>query len=76
MPTGYTRRFIKNVNQANPKKIGVQFAKACITRSIPAREIAEYFEVSKVTVYSWFCGKSNAPEKFHVAMQKLINQNR
>lgn len=54
---GYSSRFIRQVNEADPELIGVRLAKVCIEREIPVHEIAEKTGVSRQTVYSWFVGR-------------------
>jgi predicted DNA-binding protein YlxM (UPF0122 family) len=41
---------------ANSKKIGVVLGRYCIAKDIPVAEIAEKFDVSRMTIYSWFTG--------------------
>lgn len=44
---------------------GVALGRFCITKEIPVSDVAEYFGVSRMTIYKWFVGewlprKSNA----------------
>ena len=74
MSTGYASGFINEVTASDKSKIGVQLGKVCIKRDIPVTDIAQFFDVSRVTVYSWFRGKSNVPDKHQEKMQKLIDK--
>jgi hypothetical protein len=74
MSTGYASGFINEVKASDKSKIGVQLGKVCIKRDIPVTDIAQFFDVSRVTVYSWFRGKSNVPDRHQEKMQKLIDK--
>ena len=74
MAKGYSSGFVNDVNASDKTKIGVKLALACIKRDIPVTDVAEFFKVSRVTVYAWFCGKTNVPEKHRDKMQKLVEK--
>jgi len=76
MAQGYSSVFIKDVSEADRTKIGVQLGMACIKRDIPVTDVAEFFSVSRMTVYSWFRCKTNAPMKHREKMQKLVEKLR
>jgi hypothetical protein len=76
MAQGYSSVFIKDVSEADKTKIGVQLGLACIKRDIPVTDVSEFFSVSRMTVYSWFRGKTNAPEKHREKIQKLVEKLR
>jgi len=59
---GYSFRLVEAIRAADPKHIGVRLGKYSIANDIPVTEIAEYFSVSRMTVYQWFTGAS-APHK-------------
>jgi hypothetical protein len=54
---GYSQRVIEANQLADFNSLGVRLGAFCISRDIPVLDIAEYFQVSKVTVYNWFTGK-------------------
>ena len=72
MAKGYSSVFVNEVRSADHSKIGVKFGVACIRGEIPVSDVSSHFKVSRMTVYSWFRGKTNVPEKHWEAMQKLI----
>ena len=72
MAKGYSSLTIQEIQQANPTLIGVKLAKICVDRNIPVSDVAEFFGVSRVTVYSWFRGKAVVSGKHADKMQKLI----
>ena len=46
--------------------------KICIKNNISAKEVAEFFGVSRMTVYNWFKGKTVVSGKYADKMEKLI----
>lgn len=72
MSKGYSALTIREVQEANPTLLGVKLAKICIDRNIPVSDVAEFFGVSRVTVYSWFRGKAVVSGKHVDKMQKLL----
>lgn len=74
MSKGYSMAFINEVNEADKRKLGVMFGLACIKSDIPVSDVSSFFNVSRMTVYSWFRGKTNVPEKHWEKMQKLVDK--
>lgn len=74
MPIGYTRRFVAEVEQADRTKIGVRLALVCLLKDIPVKDVAEFLGVSRVTVYAWFRGKTNVPERLHEKVEALLTK--
>lgn len=74
MSRGYLSSFVNEVKAADRKKIGVRFALCCFANDIPVTNAAEYFGVTRVTIYGWFRGKNNVPRKHLEKMQKLIDK--
>ena len=56
---GYSFRLVQANQAADSRRIGVQLGRYCITRDIAVAEIAEQFDVSRMTIYSWFTGVSD-----------------
>lgn len=71
---GYSTTFVNEVKEADKSKLGVLFGIACIKKDIPVTDVASFFEVSRMTVYSWFRGKTNVPQKHKEKMQKLVDK--
>jgi len=76
MSIGYASGFINEVKASDKSKIGVQLGLICVRKDIPVVDVSEFFSVSRVTVYSWFRGRSNVPEKHWDKMKKLIDKLR
>lgn len=74
MSKGYSSAFINEMQEADKSKLGVLFGLACIKKDIPVMDVATFFDVSRMTVYSWFRGKTNVPEKHWEKMQKLVDK--
>ena len=74
MAIGYSSTFVSEVKQADSSKLGVKLALICIRREIPVKDVAEYFDVSRMTIYSWFRGKTTVPTKHREKMQNLVDK--
>jgi len=58
MPRTYSQRFVLGVQQGDRSHPGTRLAMACIRANIPAIHISKVLGVSRVTVFSWFRGKT------------------
>ncbi len=74
MAKGYASSFINEVKASDTSKIGVRLGLVCIRKDIPVTDVSEFFTVSRMTVYSWFRGKTNVPEKHWDKMKKLVDK--
>jgi hypothetical protein len=74
MAKGYSVLTIQEIKEANPNLLGVKLGKICVGRDIPVTDVAEYFGVSRVTVYAWFRGKMVVSGKHVEKVQHLINK--
>jgi len=71
---GYASRIIKANLAANVESPGVALGRFCIKKEIPVSDVAEYFGVSRMTIYKWFVGewlprKSNAEKIANILKQ-------
>ena len=69
---GYSTLTAREIREANQSLLGVKLGMICLDRDIPVTDVAEFFGVSRVTVYSWFRGKTVVSGKYADKMQKLI----
>ncbi len=56
---GYSFRLVQANQAADSRKIGVVLGRYCISKDISVYEIAQKFDVSRMTIYSWFTGVSD-----------------
>jgi hypothetical protein len=63
---------LQEVKDANQNLLGVKLGLICVERDIPVTDVADFFGVSRVTVYAWFRGKAVVSGKHADKMQKLI----
>lgn len=72
---GYSLRVVRANEQADPSNIGVLLGQLCIKKEIPVSQVAQYFGVSRMTIYTWFCGqgrpRKQMEEKIRAVIQKL-----
>jgi len=72
---GYSLQIVRANEQADPSSIGVLLGRACIKKDIPVAEVATFFGVSRMTIYSWFSGAGKPrklmEEKIRAVLDKL-----
>ena len=72
---GYSLRVVRANEQADPSSIGVLLGRVCIKKEIPVMEVAEFFGVSRMTIYSWFSGtgipRKRNEQKIQTVLEKL-----
>ena len=56
MTRPYSQEFVMGLHHANPKRIGITLAKACVKANLPSIHVAKTFGVSRMTIHSWFRG--------------------
>lgn len=71
---GYSTLMVQAIYDANPFFLGVKLAKICVGLNIPVTDVAEYLNVSRPTVYSWFIGKRDVSPKYAERVEKLIEK--
>lgn len=62
----------EEIKSADPQLLGVQLGRVCLNKDIPVSDVASFFGVSRMTVYSWFRGKSIVSGKHADKMTKLV----
>lgn len=75
---GYSIRLIQANNEASHDHPGVMLGRLCIAQEIPVSDVAQFFDVSRMTVYKWFKGKEfprrKQVEKINEIIAKLKNK--
>lgn len=61
---GYSSRIIEINKHADTSSPGVLLGRVCISQEIPVSDVAEFFGVSRMTIYKWFKGQE-IPRKKH-----------
>ena len=74
MPKGYSLLMADEIKSADTQLLGVQLGRVCINKDIPVSDVASFFGVSRMTVYSWFRGKSIVSGKHAEKMKKLVDK--
>lgn len=69
---GYSYRLVQANRAANSKHIGVRLGKWCIANDMPVEEVARNFDVSRMTIYSWFTGASNPHKAKAEKIEKFL----
>ena len=72
MAKGYSILLADQNKAADSTLVGVQLGRVCINKDIPVTDVADFFKVSRMTVYSWFRGNAKVSGKHIEKMQKLI----
>ena len=74
---GYSYRLIQANKEAEYDHPGVRLGRLCIAQEIPVSDVAQFFDVSRMTVYKWFKGKElhrrKRAEKIDEVIAKLKN---
>jgi hypothetical protein len=74
MPKGYSLLMADEIKSADTQLLGVQLGRVCLNKDIPVSDVASFFGVSRMTVYSWFRGKSIVSGKHAEKMKKLVDK--
>ena len=74
MPIGYSLFTADAIRKADQRLLGVQLGQICMKNDIPVTDVAEFFQVSRVTVYNWFKGTAVVSGKHAERMKRLIEK--
>ena len=69
---GYTLLTAKRIREADTRLAGVRLGQVCVERDIPVKDVADFFGVSRMTIYSWFQGTTSVPEKHMGKLEKIV----
>ena len=73
MTLGYSTNLVESVNAGDAEKDGVKLGRFCVSHGYSVKEVAEYFGVSRMTVYRWFRGCDVSP-KHLTKIQTLLSK--
>jgi len=74
MPRTYSESLMLSVSKSPTETLGVEFASACIEAKLPAKYVAERFDVSRMTIHSWFRGspiRPNSAKRMKVMLAQI-----
>ena len=74
MSQGYSTRLVEVNRKENRRHLGVALGRVCIRAQIPVTAVAEKFQVSRQSVYSWFKGESLPRPDLTREIEKYISQ--
>jgi hypothetical protein len=57
MARPYSEQFLLDLHRADPTRIGVQLGKVCVKANLPTTYVAKTFNVSRMSIHSWFRGQ-------------------
>lgn len=63
MPRSYSDKFLSELRDGNPVKLGVRLGRLCVEANIPAAYVAKALGTSRITVYAWFRGQGVREER-------------
>jgi predicted DNA-binding protein YlxM (UPF0122 family) len=52
----YTEKYLRDLQDCNPMRLGVQLGKLCVSANLPPSEVAKVLQVSRMSIYNWFKG--------------------
>ena len=71
MARPYSEQFLISLQKADPTRIGVQLGRLCVKANLPTTYVAEAFNVSRMSIHSWFRGQY-VREKNYEKITKFI----
>lgn len=75
---GYASRIVKANLNADSSSPGVLLGRYCIEKEVPVVEVAQFFKVSRMTIYKWFTGdwipRHRHSLKINEVLEKLNNE--
>jgi hypothetical protein len=57
MARPYSEKYLLSIDKLDPTRAGVQLGKLCVQANLPITYIAKAFNVSRMSIHSWFRGQ-------------------
>ena len=54
---GYSLKLVEAIRGGDPSDPVIRLGKYCIDNQVPVSDLANYFGVSRLTIYNWFFGR-------------------
>ena len=64
---GYSLKLVEAIRGGDPSDPVIRLGKYCIDNQVPVSDLANYFGVSRLTIYNWFFGRMK-PRKQRLAL--------
>jgi DNA-binding XRE family transcriptional regulator len=74
MSYGYSLSLVAANKSASAKSLGVALGRVCIPAGISAKQLAETFGVSRMTIYNWFQGASRPHPRLAPSVAEYIEE--
>ena len=71
MARPYSEKYLLSIDKLDPTRAGVQLGKLCVQANLPITYIAKAFNVSRMSIHSWFRGQY-VREKNYEKIAKFI----
>jgi transcriptional regulator with XRE-family HTH domain len=71
---GYSSRLVEHNKNAPATHPGVMLGRLCIAQDISVIDAAQFFGVSRMTVYKWFRGEALPRKKFIEDIEGVIEK--
>ena len=76
MSYGYSQSLVYANKKASIKSLGVALGRVCIRANISVSDVAEFFGVTRMTIYNWFKGDSVPHSGYAEAINDYITQTK
>jgi hypothetical protein len=76
MSYGYSQSLVYANRKASIKSLGVALGRVCIRANISVSDVAEFFGVTRMTIYNWFKGDSVPHSSYAEAINDYITQTK
>lgn len=74
MSIGYTMKTVRLNREADQNRPGVKLGKFCIDKNIPVMDVADFFGVTRQTVYNWYIGQCDPKGQRLERIEKYLNK--
>lgn len=71
---GYSKATIARINAADQTLLGVQLGQLCVLHGYSIIEVTGVFNISRMTAYNWFTGKTNVSRHLSEKVQFLVDR--
>ena len=76
MEIGYTKRLVDRIKEQDTSLPWVQLGLICADREIPVSHVAEFFGVTRQTVYHWFLNETRPQHRYLTKIKEAFENLR